>query len=103
MNRITELWPRVQEVLSLLVSECQPVLTDRHGELILILEIIRVEEHVLACWWQHMGRKRKDRQALARAYLAKNYYNIATTRALLDRLRVDHGLRRICRWERVGD
>ena len=35
--------------------------------------------------------------------MAKTIYNLPTTRALLDRLETDNGLRRICDWERKSD
>src|SRR5262249_26249723 len=45
------------------------------------------------------GRPSHDRAGLARAFVAKAVFNLATTRALLDRLRVDIVLRRLCGWE----
>ncbi|MBI1898478.1 MAG: transposase [Acidobacteria bacterium] len=45
------------------------------------------------------GRPREDRQALARAFLAKAVYGLAHTRQLLDRLAADAQLRRLCGWQ----
>ncbi len=42
------------------------------------------------------GRPAKDRMALATAFLAKSILNLPTTRALIDRLRVDATLRQLC-------
>lgn len=47
-----------------------------------------------------IGRPLEDRQAIARAFLAKAVYNLETTRQLLDRLACDEPLRRLCGWER---
>ena len=47
------------------------------------------------------GRPAKDRLALATAFLAKAILNLATTRDLIDRLRVDSALRRFCGWYSV--
>jgi len=44
------------------------------------------------------GRPAKDRAALATAFLAKAILNLQTTRHLIDRLRADQTLRRICGW-----
>ncbi|MDQ7046277.1 MAG: transposase [Sulfurovum sp.] len=41
----------------------------------------------------------KDREEMARAFIAKSVYNIQTTRDLIDRLRVDRTLRMLCGWE----
>jgi hypothetical protein len=44
------------------------------------------------------GRPAKDRTALAMAFLAKAVLNLATTRELLEQLRTDEVLRRLCGW-----
>ena len=48
------------------------------------------------------GRPPEDRQALARAFLAKAVFDVATTRALIERLQIDGTLRRLCGWTRAG-
>jgi hypothetical protein len=49
------------------------------------------------------GRPPEDRTAIARAFIAKQVYDIPTRRMLLDRLESDANLRRICGWERKSD
>jgi len=56
---------------------------------------------LLNCRRAHTGRPAKDRSALATAFLAKAILNLATTRDLMDRLRVDSALRRFCGWYSV--
>ena len=48
------------------------------------------------------GRPLEDRAALARAFLAKAVLDMATTRALVERLRNEATLRRLCGWEKAG-
>src|SRR5205085_8607303 len=43
---------------------------------------------------------RKDRRALARAFLAKACFDFPTTEALIERLQVDAVLRQLCGWEK---
>ena len=43
-----------------------------------------------------VGHPAKDRVALARAFVAKATLNLPTTEALIDRLKVDQPLRRLC-------
>ena len=45
------------------------------------------------------GRPAQDRVSIARAFVAKAIFQFPTTRALLDRLRCDAVLRRLCGWE----
>ena len=47
-----------------------------------------------------VGRPPKDRVALARAFVAKAVLDLPTTEALIDRLKVDQALQRICGFER---
>jgi hypothetical protein len=47
-----------------------------------------------------VGRPPKDRVALARAFVAKTVLDLPTTEALIDRLKADRALRRICGFER---
>jgi transposase len=77
-------------------------LTEKQQQLITVLEVARVEEH-LPYFGRFPGRPAEARIALARAFTAKAVYHMATTRALLDRLESDVKLRRICGWERAAE
>jgi hypothetical protein len=99
VDKIAEIWNRVERSLFPHLQECLPVMTHRHRQLVLVLEVVRIEEHVPPSWMQWRGRKCKDRKALARAFVAKACYNEPTTKTFLDRLSVDETLRRICGWE----
>jgi len=66
-----------------------------HQRVALILETIRVEEFIKPrLGW--LGRPGYCRKPLARAFVAKAALNIPTTEDLIDRLRVDARLRRVC-------
>lgn len=70
-------------------------LGDRAKRLVAVLELVRVEAHLP--WMRGaIGRPRKDRAALARAFVAKAVYGIAETRRLLERLEADPVLRGLC-------
>ena len=64
--------------------------------------MLRIEEFILSSYG-YPGRPPEDRVAIARAFVAKMVYNMPTTRILLDRLKTDISLRRICGWERKHD
>ena len=103
MDKIAEIWNRVERSLFPHLRECLPALTESHRDLVWVLETVRIEEHVRPEWMQWFGRKRKDRKALARAFVGKALYNEPTTKSFLDRLSTDESLRRICGWERRSD
>jgi hypothetical protein len=58
-------------------------------------------EEFLHLGYGYPGRPPADRMAIARAFVAKQVYNMTTTRVLLDRLRTDRQMRRICGWEHL--
>jgi len=101
VDRISEIWFRVQRCL-IYVDEQLSELTRQHKRIISVLEVVRIEDFVEPAWWQWVGRKRKDRKALARAFVAKACLNLPTTEALIDRLKADKNLREICGWPRGG-
>jgi hypothetical protein len=57
---------------------------------------------LLAAQQAATGRPAKDRAALATAFLAKAVLNLPTTRDLIDRLRADAALRRLCGWQQTS-
>jgi hypothetical protein len=77
-------------------------MTEAHLHLATVLEVVRIEDHVPPGWTQRYGRKRKDRRALARAFVAKVVYKIPANKVLIERLRVDKNMRVLCGWEYAG-
>jgi hypothetical protein len=83
------------------LAECLPPgATVRLRDFILVLEVVRLERHVPGPGGQGLGRPPCDRRPLARAFLAKAFYNFPTTEALWERLGWDEALRQVCGWQR---
>ena len=101
-DTLSQTWFTIQTSLFPWLSEELGDLTEKQQELITTLEMIRIEEFILSSYG-YPGRRPEDRVAIARAFVAKMVYNMPTTRALLDRLKTDISLRRICGWERKSD
>lgn len=93
-------WSSIQTALFPWVEVPLGPLTHNQQQLVTTLEVVRVEEHLPSGWKGFPGRPLKDRAAIARAFVAKAIYGMATTRMLLDRLATDAALRRICGWEK---
>ena len=104
MSRLHEVfapyWRSIQTALFPWVEVPLGPLTPNQQQLVTTLEVVRVEEHLPSGWKGFPGRPLKDRPAIARAFVAKAIYGMATTRMLLDRLATDAALRRICGWEK---
>jgi hypothetical protein len=103
MESLAEIWSQMQYSLFPQLREClEEPLTDKLRQVVSVLELVRIEEHPLMRDYQWIGRKRLDRRPVARAFVVKAVYGLATTEMLIDRLRFDQSLRRICGWERVS-
>lgn len=77
-------------------------LTDKQKRLIMTLEAVGIENHVTSPSYQWMGRKLKDRYAIARSFVAKAVYGYSTTSALIEALESIVNLRRICGFSGVS-
>lgn len=101
-NTISQAWHNIQGSLFPWLTEELGELTQKQQELVTTLELLRVEEFIVS-FRGFPGRPLQDRTAIARAFVAKMVYNMATTRILIERLQTDISFRRICGWERVND
>ena len=86
-----ELFPRLETSLG--------PLSERYDLFVEVIEFVRLED-LLPYLRGLPGRPPADRAALARAFLAKAVFDIPTTRALIERLRVDRTLYQLCGWRR---
>jgi len=94
---LSSMWERIQSDLFPFLEEELGELTIKQQQLVSVLEVIRIEDAVFSEY--RTGRHKSDRKAIARAFVAKAVYNLSMTRELLDRLKCDKALRRICGWE----
>jgi hypothetical protein len=94
-QKFSQYWNAVQtELIPQLTEELGP-LTNQLLSVVRTLEVARIEEYVDRRWGG-IGRPRKDRLALARAFIAKPVLRLVTTEALRERLQMDRALQRIC-------
>ena len=103
MDKIAQIWNRVERKLFPHLNECLDEVTQKHHDLAMALEVLRIEEQVAPSWMHWLGRKPKDRKALARAFVAKSFYNEPTSKMLIERLKADATLRQICGWSMRSD
>ncbi len=101
-STLSDLWRRFQGDLFPALAEAVGPLLETHKRFVTALDLVKVEGFVDEVW-TGPGRPREDRQALARGFIAKAVWGLPTTRHLIDRLKVDPTLRRLCGWSRVAE
>ena len=105
-DKISWLMGRVQRSLFPHLNQCMVTpLTEQEERLVSILEIVQVERYLSKniIRFRHPGRKLLDRQALARAFVAKACYRYATTSDLRRALMSAVNLRQICGFVTASD
>lgn len=104
-TKLMQRWTVVQHELMAELRLEVGALTPKLEKLIHTLEWVRIEEFV-GSTWSGVGRRPHDRGALANAFVAKAVLGLSTTTALIERLRIDRALKRICGfpvWKRLPD
>jgi len=96
---LSQFWMTVQGGLFPWLAEELGELSEKQKQLVAILELLGIESRISTSKGA-TGRPPEDRRAIGRAFVAKAVYNLGTTRELLERLRSDASLRRLCGWER---
>jgi len=104
-ERISWLMGTVQQSLFPHLDECLPTpLTEREKQLVKILELIQIERFVpVTANRQWLGRPIKEREAIARAFIAKAVMNYQHTSSLRNALLSSPNLRVICGFVRRRD
>jgi Transposase DDE domain/Transposase domain (DUF772) len=98
---LSSTWHHIQGFLFPQLEEEVGPLTDQHKRVIVVFDVARIEAFVSG-WFGLPGRPPADRQALARAFVAKAVLGLPQTNQLIDRLIADKTLRRLCGWESRG-
>lgn len=95
-GRLSQFLTTVQrELLPIVEADVGEALTAPLQRLIRIWEMIEIERFVPSSRGA-LGRPPREREAVARAFVAKAVFNLPTTVALVERLQVDRVLRRLC-------
>lgn len=100
MSTLFDIWDTIQQkVFPWLEEELGP-LTGKERQFVQIISLANFDGHMSTYSWCGIGRKRKSRLALAKAFVAKMMYNLETTDILIEYLKGCKNIRRLCGWER---
>lgn len=89
------LFPALEEVVG--------PLSPQFERLVAVIEFVSLEDYVMPLFGGRRGRPRADRQALARAFIAKAVIGLSDTRSLIDYLSESPTARRLCGWNRRAE
>ena len=69
-------------------------------EFLRIIEMVKPSRFINnALRWCGLGRPMKDREKMLRAFFLKAVYDLPTTKGLIENLKTNPSLRRLCGWE----
>src|SRR6056297_950379 len=101
--KLAQYWNSIQRCIFPEIENEVGAFTSKHHEIMVVLDMVQFERFIYdPALPSGRGRPRKSRTALAKAFCAKAILNLPSTEALIDRLRADIVLRRICGFENVN-
>src|SRR3989337_2224101 len=103
MSPLFSIWHSIQHTLFPWLEQELDPLTEKEREFGRVIEPAEVQKHMGPYRWQGIGRKREDRLAILKAFVAKAVYNFPTTKVLIAYLHDSKNLRRLCGWESKGE
>jgi len=99
MSTLFGIWNTIQYKLFPWLEEELDPLTEKEQKFVQVVSLLDLENHLRDYRWKGMGRKKKDRMCMAKAFVAKSAYNFETTDILIEYLTGCKNLRRLCGWE----
>jgi len=98
MGTLSNIWHSIQQDLFPWLEEELGPLTEKQQEFIRVVELMNLPAHMGPYQWRGIGRTLKDRTSIALAFIAKAVYNFNTTKMLVEYLRGNDNLWRLCGW-----
>ncbi len=95
MFKLSYIFEKMQRNLFPNLEEELGPMTAKEKKLVEILEIAKIEDYIIV-FPVTEGRPASDRKAIARAFVAKAFYNLGTTRELIEKVKTNANFRRIC-------
>jgi len=99
MSMLFSLWLNIHQRLFPHLETVLDPLSEKEQEFVRVAELAEIDKHIKPYGWMGEGRRPIPRKKLALAFLAKAIWNFPTTEALIDYLKANKTLRRLCGWE----
>ena len=99
MSTLFDIWNTIQtKLFPWLEQELDP-LSDKEREFVQVVSLLDLPSHMKEFSWRGLGRKKKSRINMAKAFVAKSVYKFETTDIFIEYLRNCKNIRRLCGWE----
>ena len=100
---LSQYWSAIQCRLFSALTEhvTEEPITGKLSQVVMIWDVLEIERCVGGSSGGWTGRPMHDRRCLARAFVAKAVYDLSTTECLIDLLKCNLSLRRLCGYESV--
>lgn len=84
MSTLFEIFHNIQQkIFPWLEGELDP-LTEKEQQFIQVVSLMDLGKHIKEYRWRGVGRRRKERASIAKAFVAKAIYNFETTEILVE-------------------
>ena len=103
MDNLPKLYFTMETYLFPMLEEEIGELSAKMREFLRIVEVVRPSRFITRTLrWCGFGRPMKDREKMLRAFFLKAVYDLPTTKVLIENLKANPSLRRLCGWEYQG-
>ncbi|MCX6702703.1 MAG: transposase [Candidatus Wolfebacteria bacterium] len=100
MKILRKLYTTIQRTLFPMLEEEIGELTETQKFFAAVVEMIKPSRFITPeLSWSGQGRPMKEREYVLRAFILKAIYNFPTTKLLIENLKTNPTLRRLCGWE----
>ncbi len=99
MNTLFDIFNSIQSNLFPWLEEELDPLSEKEQKFVKVVSLLDLGKNMKEYRGCGVGRKRKNRISLAKAFVAKAVYNFETTDILIEYLKGCKNLRRLCGWE----
>lgn len=104
MNDLPKLYFTMEPYLFPMVEEELGELTAKMKEFLRLVEVVRPSRFITSALRRcGLGRPMKDREKMLLALFLKAVYDLPTTKVLIENLKTNPNLRRLCGWEYRGE
>lgn len=103
MGTISGMFESIQRWLLPVLEDEVGELTEKQKEFVRVVETMELEKYLPEFRWSGIGRKKKDRLSLLKAFVGKSVYGYPNTKMMRENVKGNPVIRRLCGWERECD